>query len=75
MTTTESRQYVHKTKEFRVTYGFFGNQHFDRSQVTCELDMDARDGWELVSFCPVTGFKWGRTECFLAILRRPANPN
>jgi hypothetical protein len=65
-------EYVYKTREFKVRHRFFSGVDFDSSVMNRELDMEARDGWELVSLCPVSGWNYGRTEFLLAVFRRPA---
>ena len=71
MTTIESVKYIHKTREFRISYSFFGRQQFDSGVISQALDAEAREGWELVSLCPVASWNFGRTEYLLAVLRRP----
>lgn len=65
-------EFIHRTREFRVRHRFFNGIEFDSSAMNRELDMEARDGWELVSVCPVTSWNYGRTEFLLAVFRRPA---
>lgn len=65
-----SVDYTHKTREFKVRHRFFGGVDVDSSTMSRDLDMEARDGWELVSMCPVTSWNYGRTEFLLAVFRK-----